>query len=50
MSARTKKVLLVILDGWGWREETEANAVRLANTPTVDRLWERYPHTLIQAS
>jgi 2,3-bisphosphoglycerate-independent phosphoglycerate mutase len=46
----SRKVLLLILDGWGWREETEANAVRLAHTPHVDALWERYPHTLIQAS
>ena len=50
MSARTKKVVLLILDGWGWREETDANAVRLADTPVVDALWQRYPHTLIQAS
>ncbi|HEX5132456.1 MAG TPA: 2,3-bisphosphoglycerate-independent phosphoglycerate mutase [Candidatus Krumholzibacteria bacterium] len=46
----SRKVLLLIMDGWGWREETEANAVRLANTPNVDRLWDTYPHTLIQAS
>jgi 2,3-bisphosphoglycerate-independent phosphoglycerate mutase len=45
-----RKVLLLILDGWGWREETENNAVRLAHTPNVDALWEKYPHTLIEAS
>ena len=28
-----------IMDGWGQREETTANAVRLALTPNVDRLW-----------
>ncbi|HLF22521.1 MAG TPA: 2,3-bisphosphoglycerate-independent phosphoglycerate mutase, partial [Burkholderiales bacterium] len=50
MSVKTKKVLLLIMDGWGWRDAVEANAVRLAKTPHVDRLWERYPHTLIQAS
>ncbi len=50
MNAPTKNVLLVIMDGWGWREEEDANAVRLAKTPVVDSLWERYPHTLIQAS
>ncbi len=50
MTTRTKKALLLILDGWGWREETEANAVRQARTPNVDRLWNEYPHTLIQAS
>ena len=50
MSARTKKVVLIIMDGWGWRGETVANAVRLAHTPVFDSLWERYPRTLIQAS
>ncbi len=49
MTAR-RKVLLLILDGWGWREESENNAVRLARTPNVDALWQRYPRTLIQAS
>jgi 2,3-bisphosphoglycerate-independent phosphoglycerate mutase len=46
----TRKPLLIIMDGWGWREETEANAVRLARTPVFDRLWAEYPRTLIQAS
>jgi 2,3-bisphosphoglycerate-independent phosphoglycerate mutase len=47
---KTKKALLIIMDGWGWREDTDANAVRMARTPTVDALWETYPHTLIQGS
>jgi 2,3-bisphosphoglycerate-independent phosphoglycerate mutase len=50
VSARAKKVALIVMDGWGWREESEGNAVRLARTPHVDRLWERFPHTLIEAS
>ncbi|HEU4928764.1 MAG TPA: 2,3-bisphosphoglycerate-independent phosphoglycerate mutase, partial [Candidatus Krumholzibacteria bacterium] len=50
MTEHRKKVILIVMDGWGWREETEANAVRLANTPSIDRLWDHYPHTLIQAS
>jgi 2,3-bisphosphoglycerate-independent phosphoglycerate mutase len=45
-----RKALLIIMDGWGWREEREANAVRLARTPVFDRLWGEYPRTLIQAS
>jgi 2,3-bisphosphoglycerate-independent phosphoglycerate mutase len=45
-----KKALLIIMDGWGWREETEANGVRLARTPVFNRLWETFPRTLIQAS
>jgi 2,3-bisphosphoglycerate-independent phosphoglycerate mutase len=50
MTPRGKKVVLLILDGWGWRVETVANAVRMARTPNVDALWTRYPHTLIEAS
>jgi 2,3-bisphosphoglycerate-independent phosphoglycerate mutase len=46
----TRKPILIIMDGWGWREEKEANAVRLARTPVFDRLWRDYPHTLIEAS
>lgn len=46
----TRKPILIIMDGWGWREEKEANAVRLAHTPVFDRLWRDYPRTLIQAS
>ncbi|HET6349713.1 MAG TPA: 2,3-bisphosphoglycerate-independent phosphoglycerate mutase [Candidatus Krumholzibacteria bacterium] len=48
--SNTRKPVLIIMDGWGWREETEANAVRLARTPVFDRLWSTYPRTLIQAS
>lgn len=43
-------VVLIILDGWGYREATEGNAIALANTPVVDSLWAAYPHTLIQTS
>ncbi len=42
--------MLVIMDGWGWREETEGNAVRLANTPNVDQYRREYPFTLLDAS
>lgn len=43
-------VVLVILDGWGYREKTEANAIALARTPIMDSLWTAYPHTLIHTS
>lgn len=46
----TKKVVLVIMDGWGWREAEEGNAVLHARTPNVDALRARYPNTLIQGS
>ena len=51
MSPRTPKPLvLVILDGWGYRLETQYNAIAAAKKPVWDRLWQDYPHTLIQAS
>jgi len=42
--------MLVILDGWGWREERADNAVLQANTPTFDRLWGTCPHALLHTS
>ena len=42
-----RPVMLVILDGWGWRELNEDNAVRLAHTPTFDRLWGNGPHAFL---
>ena len=39
---------LLILDGWGYSEKLEYNAILSADTPTWDKLWERYPHTLIR--
>lgn len=43
-------VLLLILDGFGYREETESNAVLAAHKPNWDALWHEHPHTLINAS
>ena len=43
-------VVLAILDGWGYREKNEHNAVKQASTPVMDALWNAYPHTLIEAS
>ena len=40
-----KKVILVILDGWGIGENTPANAVKAANTPCFDSLIAKYPHS-----
>jgi 2,3-bisphosphoglycerate-independent phosphoglycerate mutase len=50
VSSRPKPVVLVILDGWGYRAETHANAIALARKPTYDRLLREYPNTLIQTS
>jgi 2,3-bisphosphoglycerate-independent phosphoglycerate mutase len=43
-------VVLVILDGWGYCEETRGNAINAAKTPIMDSLWAVYPHTLIRTS
>ena len=43
-------VLLLILDGFGYREEADFNAILAARKPNWDALWRDYPHTLINAS
>ncbi len=43
-------VLLLILDGFGYREETDYNAILAAHKPNWDSLWRDYPHTLLNAS
>ena len=47
---KRRPVMLVVLDGWGWREESADNAVRQANTPTFDRLWANGPHAFLHTS
>src|ERR1700723_1384964 len=42
-----KPVMLVILDGFGWSERREDNAVALAKTPNFDRLWSSAPHAFL---
>ncbi|NKB33357.1 MAG: 2,3-bisphosphoglycerate-independent phosphoglycerate mutase [Pseudomonadales bacterium] len=49
MGAR-KTALLLILDGWGYREETDHNAIFTAKSPNWDDLWTNQPHTLIDTS
>lgn len=44
------RAVLLILDGWGWREEEEGNLLRRARTPHFDRLWEEFTHSLLDAS
>ncbi len=45
-----KPVMLVVLDGWGWREEVADNAVRQAQTPVFDALWGTGPHNFLHTS
>jgi 2,3-bisphosphoglycerate-independent phosphoglycerate mutase len=47
---KERLIALIVLDGWGYREETAGNAVALAKTPFFDRLWAEFPRTLIHAS
>lgn len=45
-----KPVMLIILDGFGYRAEQADNAVALANTPHFDKLWASSPHALLHTS
>ncbi len=45
----SKKVLLVILDGYGVNSNTEKNAIKDAKKPELDDLFENYPFTTIEA-
>ncbi|GGJ02654.1 2,3-bisphosphoglycerate-independent phosphoglycerate mutase [Neoroseomonas lacus] len=47
---RPRPVMLVILDGWGWRVDSADNAVRQARTPAFDRLWAECPHAFLRTS
>ncbi len=45
-----KPLALIIMDGFGLRQETEGNAIAAARHPNLDRLWATCPHTQIGAS
>ncbi len=49
-SGPARQVVLVVLDGWGYRPEREGNAIELARTPVWHRLWGSEPRTLLEAS
>jgi len=50
MSYIPKPLVLLVLDGWGYRQDARHNAIAAARKPVWDTLWKRYPHTLIHAS
>jgi 2,3-bisphosphoglycerate-independent phosphoglycerate mutase len=50
MPTKPRTLALIILDGWGYREEQHANAIAAAKKPVWDNLWQHYPHTLISGS
>lgn len=43
-----KKVLLLILDGWGITQDPTVSAIARANTPYIDSLYERFPHASLR--
>ncbi len=45
-----RPVMLVILDGFGWREAIEDNAVAQARKPNFDRLWQAGPRAFLHTS
>ncbi len=45
-----KTTMLIVLDGWGYREDSTHNAIAAAKTPFFNKIWKEYPHTLIEAS
>jgi len=45
-----RPVCLVVLDGWGYRDDATANAIALAETPNWDSLLGSLPHTVLEAS
>src|ERR1700684_3623951 len=47
---RPKPIVLTVLDGWGYRAETQGNAIALARKPNYDRLLKEFPNTLIHTS
>lgn len=50
MSLKHRPYTLIILDGWGYTEQQEGNAIAQAKTPNWDELWQNSPHTLISGS
>ena len=50
MKSIRKPVVLIVLDGWGYREDSKNNAIAAAHKPFFDTLWKTRPHSLLKAS
>ncbi|MDM8545223.1 2,3-bisphosphoglycerate-independent phosphoglycerate mutase [Candidatus Venteria ishoeyi] len=50
MKPTCRPLTLIIMDGWGYSEQAEYNAIAQANTPVWDQLWESNPHAFLDAS
>jgi 2,3-bisphosphoglycerate-independent phosphoglycerate mutase len=47
---RPRPVVLCVLDGWGFRDDAQDNAVTRAQKPVFDKYWAKSPHSLLDAS
>ena len=47
---KDKQYMLIIMDGVGLNENEMGNAVKLANTPNLDKLMAKYPNATLDAS
>lgn len=45
-----RKLLFLILDGWGMKREPFGNLIKEAHTPNFDRMWNQFPHSTLAAS
>ena len=45
-----RRVILIILDGWGLAPSSRGNAISLAEPPNFDYYWTKYPHLKLAAS
>lgn len=50
MNISKRQIALIVLDGWGYREEKKDNAIAEAKKPIFDNLWEMFSHTTLKAS
>jgi 2,3-bisphosphoglycerate-independent phosphoglycerate mutase len=50
VSVPARPLILVIIDGWGYRTDPFGNAIAAARTPNWTALWERWPHTTLAAA
>jgi len=50
VNAPVRPLVLVIIDGWGYRTDSFGNAIAAARTPNWDALWRRWPHTTLAAA
>ena len=50
MTQARRPLMLMMLDGWGYREAEEGNAIKAARTPNLDLLLKEYPWCFLEAS